>query len=707
MKKVLFILLAMCALGGAVAQSPRCSIAAKGQLVERALAGDTVFSFIVKMRPGFDYNWFFERGIRFGAQVGDIVTMRVPKRSLYVLDASDDVVYYSLSNRVGRPSMDKTRGDTRTDSVEHGLGLPGGMGYDGSGVYIGITDWGFDYTHPNLNRGDVSNRRIERAWDHFRTAGPPPDPTDLNYGTEIVGYTDLIAARGDTSNLYGYGTHGTHVAGIAAGAGTDEGVFRGQAPGARMLLCSFGLGESEWLDGVAWMHRVAKNDNKRLVVNSSWGMYSFSCIDGRSLLSEAIDRLSDEGVVFVTSAGNNGGTNFHISRNFSEVGDTMRTVASYYTLVEDAIGQCLIMWGEENHSFSARFLFQKDDQVWYGPLVNTADGNLYMTDSIDLGDVRVAYRVTCEQANPLDNRPHIQFDVDRASGKQLQLQIIAENGLVHAWNVANKTNHAGNEGAAFHTGGHPGYVGGDNDYGVGEPGCASKTITVAAHDADTWSSDSSRYNTGSLTSFSSYGPALGEGRKPEISAPGYQVNSSISLWSDTKYTPTATQQVGVRTYRWSPLSGTSMSSPAVTGVVALMLQANPNLTTDEVREILFTTARNDDKTGDIQAGGTSDLRWGWGKVDALAAVKAAVKRVGIEQAESQRLPLFVYPNPTSGLVTVQTGCGELQLVDVFSAEGRRVMSFEASGEHVVDMRGLPQGVYIVKCGSRTAKLVVK
>ena len=709
MKKIILSLLALCILSSCIAQSAKCGIDTKALVREQVAAGATSIGFLAKVHPNYDRNRLEKAGITIGAQAGQIVTLRVPVESLQELETNREVLQYSIAHRVGGPHMDFTRGDTRTDRVERGEGVVNHMGYDGDGVFIGITDWGFDYTHPNYNYGS-GNKRIARVWDHFRLAGPAP--AGFDYGTEIVGYSQLHRAKGDTSNLYGYGTHGTHVAGICAGAGCgNEHRFRGQAPKARLLLCSFGLNEDDWLNGVAWMSKVAADSSRRLVVNSSWGMYSFSCLDGQSLLSQAINSLSDSGVVFVTSAGNNGDAHFHISRNFSaRPNDTLKTCAAFYTYAEDAIGQCLIMWGEEGHNFSAGFRLKGADTILASVMFSTTAGadSTIIYDTLRYGDAMAPYRVLIENENPFDHRPHMQIDVDNpGNGMQLQLFLTAADGTVHAWNVANKSNHAGNEGANFYTGNNEGFVSGDYYYGIGEPACAEKTISVAAHEADVWSADSAHYYTGDLTYFSSYGPLIDGRQKPEISAPGYQVNSSISCWTTSYYSPTASISLGVRNYIWSRMSGTSMSSPAVTGIVALLLQANPSLTVDEIREIIMSTARNDDKTGALHDNDSADIRWGWGKIDALAAINEAISRVGILQAEEQHLPLQIYPNPSNGSVTINTGCGESLTLEVYTVSGSRVLEMQVNTETTLDVSHWTSGVYAVRVGSRTGKLIVR
>ena len=74
------------------------------------------------------------------------------------------------------------------------------------------------------------------------------------------------------------------------------------------------------------MKNQADSTQKRLVINMSWGMYSMGSMDGNSLLSQAIDEYSNQGVTFVSSAGNNGDENFHISKSFN---DTIDSILSY------------------------------------------------------------------------------------------------------------------------------------------------------------------------------------------------------------------------------------------------------------------------------------------------------------------------------------------------------------------------------------------
>ena len=272
--------------------------------------------------------------------------------------------------------------------------------------------------------------------------------------------------------------------------------------------------------------------------------------------------------------------------------------------------------------------------------------------------------------------------------------------------MANKTNHAGNEGTDFIKNNSPEFSEGDAFYGIGEPACAAKCISVAAHSADRLGYED-EYLEGALAYFSSYGPLIDGTLKPDISAPGLGVISSISRWTTGTYTANMTFIEDGYTYTWASMSGTSMSSPAVTGVVALLLQANPALSVDQIRDIIHTTARNDSVTGPIVASGTPDQRWGWGKIDALAAINDAVRRVSIATAEEYRLPMRIYPNPTEGSVTVNTGCGEEQIMQVYGIDGRLVEQTQVREQTTLDTSRWPRGVYIVRVGSRTEKLMVR
>ena len=183
------------------------------------------------------------------------------KRNLLILLLLVPVMLWAQEN------LNKAVPDGRVDSVYQGINLP--QSFTGEDVIIGIGDWGFDFTHPVFYDLQMQNYRILRFWDQYRTAGPAPEGFD--YGSEIIGQEALLEAKTDTFNVYEYGYHGTHVASIAAGAGAGT-AYRGVAPGSNLILCTFLTKEENIIDALRWMYNVAQEEQKRLVVNMSWGL---------------------------------------------------------------------------------------------------------------------------------------------------------------------------------------------------------------------------------------------------------------------------------------------------------------------------------------------------------------------------------------------------------------------------------------------------
>lgn len=654
---------------------------------------------IAKVSDHFDANAMAAHGVVVGAKAGDIVTLRLPIAKLQFVEDHADVLQYTLSEQV-TPLVNRTRTDTRTDSVQAGLGLP--QAYNGKDVIIGITDWGFDYKHPNYNNNGESNRRLLQAWDQFKLSGPAPEGFD--YGTVFSNRHDLLQAECDTAGLYGYATHGTHVAGICAGRGVDSN-YIGQAPYANLLFASFHLDLASWMDAVQWMWNVSKQEGKRLVINNSWGMYTLGTIDGTSLASQAINHWSDSGIVFVVSAGNCGNDYMHISKTFQPgSADTLRSLAAYYNYNEN--GQNVVFWGDENKSFLFSFAIVHGEDSACFDWVNTLGSNLFIDSSLVCGDQTITFRLTVEEANIYNQRPHVLLNVDKKAGYEIHIAVTAQEGTVHAWNMASLANGAGNMGGEFTRGRSLDYTAGDNLYTVGEPACAEACIAVAAHNADGKKPDGT-LEPGHLASFSSYGPIIDGRNKPDISAPGLNVASSLNSHTTEVYTTVMTYTYANRQYKWAKMSGTSMSAPAVSGIVALILEANPQLSAAHVKEILCKTARNDEATGPLLARDSISDRWGWGKADALAAVNEALAHVDIQTADDSwfEKSLQVYPNPASDRVTVLTGRNTPETVVIYTMNGSVVKTQQVTLEGSLDISGLPQGVYIVKCGARNTKLM--
>lgn len=114
------------------------------------------------------------------------------------------------------------------------------------------------------------------------------------------------------------------------------------------------------------------------------------------------------------------------------------------------------------------------------------------------------------------------------------------------------------------------------------------------------------------TSSSSRGPSPWQEIKPEVVAPGAQIRSSLPGGSFGTY------------------GGTSMAAPHVSGLVALLLQANPSLTVDAIEAIMASTAQ---PMGEMVPNNDS----GWGRIDAYHAAAVALE-AGFVNGQVTRSP---------------------------------------------------------------------
>jgi serine protease AprX len=149
--------------------------------------------------------------------------------------------------------------------------------------------------------------------------------------------------------------------------------------------------------------------------------------------------------------------------------------------------------------------------------------------------------------------------------------------------------------------------------GVYSPGIEPSVITVGA--MTTWGTPSRSDDT--VASYSSRGPTIDGIIKPDITAPGSRIISTMAPGNALAagYAPLQVDS----NYMW--LSGTSMASPVVAGSVAMILSQFPTLTPNAVKAILMYTAENRGNPLDFGAGylniaGAMDLA---GSIDPTVA----------------------------------------------------------------------------------------
>lgn len=614
------------------------SEAIKNRFAVYTIQGQHYVSFLAETNHSFSRNTLSQLGILVGAKIENIVSLKVPTNQLSTISTIPGLKFIQLAGKI-KPDLDKAVKDIGADSVHLGVNLP--QGYTGKNVLIGITDWGFDYSSPMFYDTLLQNTRILAAWDQYKTSGPAP--SGFSYGTEYSSQPEFIAAGADTANIYSYATHGTHVAGIAGGSGAGT-IYRGVAFESQYLFATFLVDEGAVLDAWEWMYQKSLTESKRLVINMSWGLYHIGTLDGNSLLSQAIDLYSLNGVVFANSGGNNGNVNFHIKKTFNN--DSIRSKVDFYSYASNPNmwGQSVHAWGEPGNAFESGIMVYNStgsSLLVESPYYSTATTSTYIDTFLVTGIDTVWYNISADAAHPQNGRPQMRIRIKNTNtALRVLMKSKAVSGKVHYWNVTELSTEVGNWGMPFSSSGS-GSIAGDNQYGISEPSCTNSLLSVAAYASKYYTGGGSPVG-GGIASFSSIGPRYDEVLKPDISAPGISVASSISSYTDNTFTQIASVNFGTRTYPFAKFSGTSMASPVVAGVIALILEANPYLSPVQVKDIIILTAREDNNTGIIPLNGSN--QWGWGKINAYVAVQLALNTIGTEEIEND-IPWSVYPNP--------------------------------------------------------------
>jgi len=580
-------------------------------------------------------------GGRVMVHAGTLLGARVPLSALPALRADARVRYVQAARRA-RPTNDLAMQDIRASLVRT---ASGGMftGATGSGVIVGTFDTGIDWPHPDFKHADGTTR-ILYVWD-LTTAGTPPGNVgghDFPDGNECG--AALIDAGGCTER--DVAAHGSHVAGIAAGNGSagSANQYAGVAPNADIIAVKggdFGFSTLDIITGIQYIFARADQLGRPAVVNLSLGTL-FGPHDGTEAEEQAIDSLSGPGHLVVIAAGNDGSNPtattgnsppflVHATRTLA-AGDTAQLAVTVPAYAADA--------GNVNDFMLFTLWYDARDSVTVtvrrpdGTTVSRRRGDAPADTEAVQGHVFLDNASAGPAAQNGDGQGEIEmYDADPthapAAGTwviTVRLDHLGGSGRFDIWEYATSRTLAG----------APISGGGDNAYLVASPGNAARAITVAPYvNRVNWVAQGGsfqftvREQVGDLATFSSPGPtrpvrdSLPSRLKPELSAPGKGV---FSVYSSTS-NPAAPAALIATDGRHVLLSGSSMSTPMVTGSVALLLERRPDLTPEQARAILTSTARSDAFTGRSYAtgfsGGSPNPSWGYGKLDVQAALAQA------------------------------------------------------------------------------------
>lgn len=429
----------------------------------------------------------------------------------------------------------------------------------------------------------------------------------IGAGCKVVAGYDFVDVDSDPQEGFTTGArdyHGTHVAATAAGR-------YGVAPGANILavrvLGTSGSGKTNNLSTVmaGIEYSVAMGAD---VANMSLGLQNTYAQTG-NLWGEVVSNAIRAGVVFANSNGNNGPTTYTTgvyaaSADTIGVGNSDARAIPYPKTTVNATGEVLV-GGTYGTVYPASILNT--------PLavVNVGFGNA----ATDYAGKNVAGKLAIAQrGGPGDANFTNKADQARIAGAA---GLIIYNDLARSVDFTT---------AALSL---PSFT---MSYANGQKVLANPSVTIVNYDPGV------QMNAGS-----SRGPTPDLAIKPDVTAPGTNIVAAVPF----EVSPTG----------YASLNGTSMSSPHVAGAVAILRQAYPNWTPQQIKLALMNTARN---LSDPAGASYRPIDQGAGFIDIGRALAPAVA---------------IHPGSISfGQLLAQTGYTQTRTLTLTGAAGSYAVS---------------------------------
>ena len=417
---------------------------------------------------------------------------------------------------------------------------PGNLQLTGRGVLIGIVDSGVDYRHPAFLTADGKSR-ILRLWDQSIPGNPPEGyATGTEYTNEEINEALSLSVqegRRLVPSEDGSG-HGTAVLGVAAGSDFSRGaVNRGVAYESDLLVVKMGIPRqdsfprtTELMQGVDYLVRQAIRLGRSIAINLSFGN-NYGSHRGDSLLETYLDNVSGMGKnVICVGMGNNGNDALHTGGMLSpgEIQEIELGVGAFEPTLN------VQLW--KNYEDEMEIYLEHPAGERVGPLFETLGAQRWQAGNTKLliyYGKPAPYHVTQEiyvDFLPQDEKTPY---VDSGVWKIILAARNIKNGEYFLWLPGGKTL---NPGTAFYLPRPQGTL--------TIPATARRVISVGAYDA--------RQNT--YADFSGRGCRALPYPKPDLAAPGVDI-----------YAPRPGGG-------YAAFTGTSFSTPFVTGAAALLME---------------------------------------------------------------------------------------------------------------------------------------
>ena len=621
-------------------------------------------------------------GILVGTQSGNLVTALVPATLFDQLSEIPEITYID-ANRKSHTLLNKALPDIGYDRIltSSYTATP----YLGKGVIVGVVDLGFQWDHPAFCNADGSTR-ILAAWNQNDTTGTAPEK--YNYGSLYDTPDEIL--NGLTGNVE---THATHVTGIAAGSAIEGIPFGGVAREASLVLveAQHSGGSSMYdegiTDGINFIFEYAEKMGMPCVINLSLGN-NFGPHDGTSLFDQMCDSLQGPGRLIVGAMGNSGQQHYHLGYDFDAENTEFRAGLTGGLPILD-------VWSEEPVQLMLEF--------YHGHVDTILDTTGWIPlDSIYETTLKYFHReitvTATSQRSPFNNKYNVMITtsgVNNIGNSYFALKAKGESGRLDIWTNA--------PGAEFSSRGFDGWLEGDTEMTLNETGGTGKRITsVGAYTSDTTKHciNNRTYEVGyelnAVSPFSSRGFTADGRTKPDIITPGSLITSAfndvlagdpLSYYYDTIE---GIYIVHNDSCYYGVNSGTSMATPIVTGTYAIWLQAKPDLTPEEAKEILYRTATQDEYT-------TRPAEAGYGKVNPYDGLCYIFDTNNISLPVMQNIAM-IYPSVGDGSFTLRTP-EQPSMVRIYNASGILIATHHTAGlEGSIDIAipNAPKGIYYIQ-----------
>ena len=544
--------------------------------------------------------------------------------------------------------------------------------------------------------------------------------SQIPVGQEYIGREALLA-KGCSADGQQH-SHGTHTLGIAAGSGYDS-PYRGMAPESDIcLVANATTNNAEFIDsldydlftsamdalGFKYIFDHAQAEDKPCVISFSEGSQQY--FDPEDvLLYAALDSMTGPGRIIVASAGNNGRKKTHLLKPQGQ--------QSAGSFIHAGAEQCFFMLRASQHyhlrmathpetsnlkSQTSNLKSQTIDSLVFcpsdifnpqtsnlNPQISNLNGVPVYTDTLQLTDgpyaVMLAYYPSVY--NERDTICEVLVTAPHRVGNStapLSLELTdGGEGDVECFVVL---------GELIENDINPQLCDGDNTHGIGSPSSAPAVISVGAttyrKSFVNFRGETQYYCTGEngqRGDFSSIGPTLDGRIKPDVLAPGANVVSSYSSYylEANPNASTTSSHIKLfdhngRTYLWASDAGTSMSAPVVGGAIALWLQAKPDLTPQEVINVLARTS-----THNAPSLTYPNNLWGHGQIDVyrglldilgISSINPQISNPGTDNL------LTVRPTDHGTLLITYSADLKSQISNLKSPLGRRTLATNGTQE---------------------------